>query len=171
MAVAADEIKGPIVAKCGRSDLVQETLIEAHTDPAARRRDGAAVKGWLRGILRRKAINCARKFRNSAKRTIRRELSLDVPGDASSLVFQLADPEPTPSTRAAQAEEYRLLDAAIETLPPDERLVILYHSRDRLSWDEVGGRMNRSPEAARKLWGRAVVRLQDHMKKKLADDL
>jgi hypothetical protein len=31
--------------------------------------------------------------------------------------------------------------------------------------------MNRSPEAARKLWGRAVVRLQDHMKKKLADDL
>jgi RNA polymerase sigma-70 factor (ECF subfamily) len=169
MALAAHEIKGPLVAKCGLSDLVQETLIEAHKCSPGLEPGSTALKGWLGGILRRKAIDWARKYRLSAKRSIRRETPIDAHYNGRFPGCQLADPEPTPATRASSAEQHRLLEAAIEALPRDERTVILLHGRDRLSWDEIGRRIGRSPEAARKLWSRAVVRLQNRLNQAAGD--
>jgi RNA polymerase sigma-70 factor (ECF subfamily) len=47
-------------------------------------------------------------------------------------------------------------------LPADEQAVIVLRHFDSLSFEEVGRRLDRSPEAVRKLFARAIVRLQ-HM--------
>jgi RNA polymerase sigma-70 factor, ECF subfamily len=48
-------------------------------------------------------------------------------------------------------------------LPPDDQAVVLLRHFDCLSFEEIGRRLDRSPDAARKLWGRAIVRLQHLM--------
>ena len=49
-------------------------------------------------------------------------------------------------------------------LPADEQAVILLRHFEFLSFEEIGHRLDRSPEAARKLWGRAILRLQRLLK-------
>jgi RNA polymerase sigma-70 factor (ECF subfamily) len=61
-----------------------------------------------------------------------------------------------------------LVEAAIERLPDDSRLVVLLRHKEHLSFTEIGERLGRSGDAARKLWERAVERLAQEMK--FADD-
>jgi RNA polymerase sigma-70 factor (ECF subfamily) len=161
LAVADREWPGPLRVKCGGSDLVQETLLDAHRGFATFEGDGpGAVRAWLRRILRFNAAGWARRYRQSDKRAVGRERSLHADRQAGTSARGLVDREPTPGACAVAREEARILDAAIERLPDDERAVVLLRNRDHLPWDEVGRRLDRSPEAARKLWGRALDRLQ-----------
>jgi RNA polymerase sigma-70 factor (ECF subfamily) len=52
---------------------------------------------------------------------------------------------------------------AIDRLPDDYRRVIEARSFDGLSFEEVGARLDRSAEAARRLWVRALDRLRAEM--------
>lgn len=161
LAVANRELRGALRVKCAASDLVQETMLDAQRGFADYRGQGAGdLRAWLRGILRFNAAGWARRYRGSNKRAIGRERSLGAHPEASSLVRTLVDRQPTPSACALAREEAQQLDAAIERLPADERAVILARNRDQLAWEEIGHRLDRSAEAARKLWGRAVERLQ-----------
>ena len=57
-------------------------------------------------------------------------------------------------------ESVSALRAALSRLPDDEQAVIVLRHFESLSFQEVGHRLDRSPEAARKLWSRAIARLQ-----------
>ena len=48
-------------------------------------------------------------------------------------------------------------------LPEDYRAILRLRYDDGLSFDDIAARMGRTPEAARKLWARAVARLQQEM--------
>ena len=54
-----------------------------------------------------------------------------------------------------------MLERALERLPEDYRQVIVLRYREGRSFDEIGKQMNRSADAAGKLWSRAMERLRE----------
>ncbi|HEX4069871.1 MAG TPA: sigma-70 family RNA polymerase sigma factor [Planctomycetaceae bacterium] len=162
--VANRELEPELWAKGGASDLVQETFLEAQKDFASfQGTTRAEVLAWLRRILLNNVSNFRRRYVGSEKRQILRELSLDRPGMSSDGRFAPALDTPSPSGRAAANEESRALDRALERLPADYREVILLRHEQALSFADVGRLMDRSEEAARKLWVRAVARLREEL--------
>jgi RNA polymerase sigma-70 factor (ECF subfamily) len=65
-----------------------------------------------------------------------------------------------PSALAAAQEQGAVLRQALERLPGEYRPAVTWRSYDRPSFDEIGRRLGRSAEAARKLRVRAVEQLQ-----------
>ena len=61
-------------------------------------------------------------------------------------------------------ERAQTLQRALERLPEDYRRVITLRHYEQHSFDEIGKQMERSPEAARKLWARAVELLKELLK-------
>ena len=93
----------------------------------------------------------------------RRERSLHASPAAVSLATRLVDPDPTPSTFAADREEAAAIDAALKRLEPGKRTVVVLRNRSHLAWDKVGRRLDRSPDAARMLWKRAIQHLEQKL--------
>jgi len=60
-----------------------------------------------------------------------------------------------------------LVVQAMAELSDDDREVITLRNFEHLEWTQVGQRMGRSAEAARKLWGRAIQRLRPLLEKSL----
>ena len=65
----------------------------------------------------------------------------------------------SPSKQASDCEETERLLRALACLPPAMREVIVLRNWEGLRFEEVGQRLNRSAEAARQLFARAVDRL------------
>ena len=82
--------------------------------------------------------------------------------DRSSLAIQeqLADSIASPSSHAVQREQAVLLADALARLPADYREVFILRNLEQVPVDEIAARMGRSPNAVRKLWGRAMVALK-----------
>ena len=161
LTIANQSIPKQLWSKCGGSDLVQDTLLEAHRGFAGfdgRRPD--ELRAWLGGILRHNLKDSIRRFECAERRSIRREQSFQAGASGNVAATALIDPDPTPGTTAANREEATAIDAALERLTADERAAIILRNRDHLAWDEIGRRTNRSPDAARMLWKRALLRLQ-----------
>jgi RNA polymerase sigma-70 factor (ECF subfamily) len=90
-------------------------------------------------------------------------VSLDASGSQAELKRDLASDSRSPSSHAAGQEQSEALDRALERLPLDYREVILLRHEQGLSFEEVGQLMDRSDEAARKLWTRAVRFLREEL--------
>jgi RNA polymerase sigma-70 factor, ECF subfamily len=157
--VANQSLPDALKGKLGGSDLVQETLVKAHGEIQRLHFDRPAdLRAWLRTVLRNNLADWIRRYCSVSKRSIRRERSLL--GELGSTFAEIASREPTPSTRAIRREQIEAVDEVIARLPVDEREVILLRHRECLQFDEIGRRMGRSGEAARKLWARATLRIQ-----------
>jgi RNA polymerase sigma-70 factor (ECF subfamily) len=100
-----------------------------------------------------------RLYRATDKRRSSREVALQT-GDSS---FEhgggLAAAVPTPSKAVMSQEQTAVLQEVIDALPEDYRQVLRLRQEEK-TFEEIGSRMNRSANAARKLWARAVERLQ-----------
>lgn len=146
--------------KLGPSDVVQETFLEAQAQFAAFRGETEQeFQAWLRAILRHNLANLVRSYLGTAQRNVRREVSIDEHHQS----LDLAAGDETPSAILAGLEEAELVEQALSRLPPDYQLAINLRNWERLSFAEVGQRLDRSEEAARKLWSRAVVRLEEEL--------
>jgi RNA polymerase sigma-70 factor (ECF subfamily) len=161
--VAIQELAPGVRPKLGASDLVQETLFEAHRDFAQfRGRTEAELLGWLREILRNNLSNAVRRYLATAKRQSDREVSLD--GRPTDDAAALVSPSPSPSAEVAAEEERAAVLRALARLPDDQRRVILLRNFDGFSFDAIAAQMGRTADAVRQLWARAVCRLQDEFK-------
>lgn len=159
--VAGGELGPDLQAKGGASDLVQQTFLEAQRDFA--RFDGDTEEqllAWLRQLLLHNVANFSRAYRETGKRDVGREVALA--GDSSGEGVLPGD-GPTPSGRVIQDERSQALQQALERLPEDYRLVIRYRYEEERSFDEIARLLGRSPNAARKLWARAIERLQEEL--------
>ncbi len=157
--LANRELPDALRAKYGASDLVQETLLEAHRDFALKAFPGPdELRAWLKQVLMNNLTDSVRRYCESDKRSVERERSLD--DKRQSFGARLTDRNPTPASSAAALEEAAALEGALDRLPPDDRTAILLRNRDHLSWDEIGNRLGRTGEAVRKLWSRAILRLR-----------
>lgn len=145
----------------GASDIVQETFLEAHRDFAAfQGHDEAVLVAWLRKILVRNLAN-AIGYHHAGRRDVRRQRSIEQALERSSCALHasLAAPISSPSVRAMRREEAVLLAAALEKIPADSREVFVLRNLEGVSFDDIAARLGRTPQAVRKVWGRAVVKL------------
>jgi RNA polymerase sigma-70 factor (ECF subfamily) len=164
LTVARQELRAALRAKVDAADVVQETFIEATRDFAAFRGvTEQQMLSWLRGILRHNLADVTRRF-CACCRCLAQEVRLR---DQLAAPLRPRSPLVMDRTICEQliAEEQRhLLHAALQRLPPLYRKVLQLRYGDRCSFAEIGCHLRRSPEAARKLWRRAVERLRQDMR-------
>jgi RNA polymerase sigma-70 factor (ECF subfamily) len=155
--------------KCDPSDLVQQTLLEAHRDfPTFQGSREAELLAWLRRILAHNLFNEARHFATRG-RDAARELSLEgvqAGLDHSSFLLArcLADDEPTPSEVAVEREAAVHLADTLARLPENYQRVLLLRLFEGLSAEEVAGHMNTTAGAVRMMQMRALEALREMMK-------
>lgn len=145
------------------ADVVQETFLEAHRHFAGFQGNSEGeLVGWLRQILAARLANTVRHFLGTRQRDARleRELADDLNQSSRVLEKALIAPQSTPSQRASQREQAVLLADALERLPADYREVIVLRHLQELPFAEVAARMDRSVEAVKKLWTRALAKLR-----------
>jgi RNA polymerase sigma-70 factor (ECF subfamily) len=160
--VANRELATDLRAKGGASDLVQETFLEAQRDFARfAGTSQAELLAWVRRILLHNVANFSRRYQQTAKRKLARELSLD--GADGPLREHLPADQPSPSGRLIAAEQAQALERALLRLPEHYRRAVLLRHREQRSFAEIGAALNCSTEAARKLWARAIERLQQDL--------
>jgi RNA polymerase sigma-70 factor (ECF subfamily) len=158
--VANRELDPDLRAKGGASDLVQETFLEAQRDFDRFQGDSdSELLAWLRALLLHRLANFTRRYRKTKKRGVGREVALNA-GDSSDTGGGLPGETPTPSQQVMAREQAVQLQRVLERLPEDYRRVLTLRYHEQLSFEEIGRQMERSAEAARKLWWRAIERLQ-----------
>jgi RNA polymerase sigma-70 factor, ECF subfamily len=159
--IAQREMDPQLQAKGGASDLVQETLVDAvgHFDRFNGTSEGA-LRAWLRQLLLHNVADFGRHYRDTDKRQIDREVRLEVGDSSLPLGDQLAADTLSPSHHAMEDEQAQAIQRALEQLPEDYRKVIRLRYQEDKSFEEIGCEMQLTPNAARKLWARAVKRLQ-----------
>jgi RNA polymerase sigma-70 factor (ECF subfamily) len=144
------------------SDLVQETFLKAHREFAQfLGNTEPELVSWLRTILVNTLANQVKHHRREG-RDYQRQESLEVMLDRSSLAVQqsLAAPLASPSSLAVRREQSVLLADALAGLPEDYREVFVLRNLEHMPVEAIAARMGRSPNAVRKLWGRAMVALK-----------
>jgi RNA polymerase sigma-70 factor (ECF subfamily) len=161
--VANQELDPALQAKGGASDLVQETFLKAQR--AFAQFEGGTegeLLAWLRTILMNNLASLHRDF-HTEKRQLLRERPLDNNSHVAPTLLELKAGVETPSELVIAQEDAQLLQQALARLPDDYRKVIELRHQDGLSFGDVGRRMNRSAEAVRKLWCRAIQRLSKEL--------
>jgi RNA polymerase sigma-70 factor (ECF subfamily) len=160
--LADHELPAELRAKVGPSDLVQETAVDVHRDFT--QFTGTTAEecfAWLREILRHNVIDAVRHYRESLKRSIDREERL---GDRWATERKpFVERHHPPDGSAIRREEAATLNDVLARLPTDYRRVLQMRYWSGMSFVEMAPALERSPEAARKLWYRALERLQEEL--------
>ncbi len=147
-------------AKLDESDVVQQTLLEAHRDWDQFRGSGAGERyAWLKQILARNLSNLLRDF-TRAKRDVDREAV-----DASShrLAHWLASDQTDPAAALQREEETARVALALAALPENQReAVILRHWHD---WPvaAIAEQLRATPDAVTGLLYRGLQALRRHL--------
>jgi RNA polymerase sigma-70 factor, ECF subfamily len=161
--VAARGVETDLIAKAGASDLVQETLLGAYRDfDAFHGSSRDELLAWLRKILQNNLAVHRRRFRGTRKR----QVSLEIPIGGSSggaKWHALRCDAMTPGALAVREEQTAALARALGRIPDDYRRVVVWHQYDQLTFEEIALRLDRSAEAVRKLWSRALIRLTEEI--------
>jgi RNA polymerase sigma-70 factor (ECF subfamily) len=164
LAIASQELDPDLQAKGGASDLVQETLLRAVRGFAGFQGDTEAeLLAWLRRMLLNHLADFARLYRATGKRQVAREIGLAAGDSSGPGGAELSADISSPSSQAVRHEQTDAVDKAMKRLPEEYRRVLLLRYQDERSFDEIGRLMDRTANAARKLWLRAVERLQHEL--------
>jgi RNA polymerase sigma-70 factor (ECF subfamily) len=154
--------------KLDPSDVVQQTLLEAHQ---ARERftgdDPAQMAAWLRQILARNLANAVRDFGRD-RRNVEREQSLDDAVNASSahLAAWLAAEQSSPSQQAIHNEQGLRLVRALALLPEAQREVVELRHLQGWSLADIARQLGRSPAAVAGLLHRGLNQLRQHLQER-----
>jgi RNA polymerase sigma-70 factor (ECF subfamily) len=152
--------------KLDASDVVQEAFLKAHARfHQFLGRTDAEMAAWLRRILANCVVDFGRRYARNEGRDVAREKSLEEELDRSSKAIAafLEASHTTPSGAAERGELSVAVADALARMEDDDREVIVLRNFEDLEWGEIGRRMGRSPDAARKLWARALTRLRPLM--------
>jgi RNA polymerase sigma-70 factor (ECF subfamily) len=164
--LARVEIGRNLQAKLDASDLVQDTLLEAHRGfPGFQGSSETQFVCWLRQIMAANLANLLRRYLGTQGRDVRLERELAVRLDQSSRILDrgLFDRGSSPSHQVFRREQAVLLADALEKLPEDYREVIVLRHLEGLTFPEVSRRMGRSGDSVEKLWVRGLAQLRQVM--------
>jgi RNA polymerase sigma-70 factor (ECF subfamily) len=160
--LARTQLGSRLQAKLDASDVVQQTILQAHEAQGQFHGSTEAEKlAWLRAILASVLAAAARRFEARA-RDVARERSLegDLELSSSRLECVLAANDTSPSQRAVRGEELLRLAAALTRLPEDQREVVELHYLKGLPVAEVAAQMGRSRAAVVGLLFRGLEKLR-----------
>jgi RNA polymerase sigma-70 factor (ECF subfamily) len=151
LSVANAELPGHLTPKGGASDVVQEAIIAAYrARDRFRGRTLADLRAWLRGILVNELADFRRRYAAA-----RRDTAREVPAAADH-----THDRPGPVDQLVRAERAAAVSAAVDRLPSPAREVVVLRLEHRLGFREIGARVGRTEEAARKVFVRAVDQLR-----------
>lgn len=155
LAIANAELPQFLAGKLGASDAAQWTITQAYCRFADfRGTTTVELASWMRQILLNHLKTIKRRY-SYGKRSVAREQSADI--------HLIDHRQGTASGAALSREEWSLLKNALDRLPDVHRQAINLRNVDNLSFAEIGHRLNRSEEAARKIWARAIRQLQKEL--------
>jgi RNA polymerase sigma-70 factor (ECF subfamily) len=156
--VANKELTPALWAKVAPSDIVQDSLLEAGRDfPGFLGDSEEELLAWLRSILHNNVLNIRRHF-ETGKRQVELEVPLEQCPD-DQLLKGMSSPTETPSRQAQAREQDAQLQQALRQLPEHYRQVILLRSTENLTFAQIAEKLGSTPDAVRRLWGRAVEEL------------
>jgi RNA polymerase sigma-70 factor, ECF subfamily len=143
------------------SDVVQEAQVEAFRRlPDFLRRQPMPFRLWLRKTAYERLLKLREQHVEAARRSVEREVRLL---DRSSLLLarHLLAAGSTPSQCLSRKEIARRLNQALGKLSENDREILLMRHHEELSYDEISSLLEIDPAAARKRYGRALLRLQN----------
>lgn len=163
LSIANNDLDSILTRKLGASDIVQESLIEAQRDIGRFGGNSEAeLLSWLRQIVKNNLHDVRRRYLATEKRNVSREESLEGSGSFSERHVSVGK---TPSQVLHNKDESQQLLNAMNNLTKDHRQVIELRNWELLPFAEIAKRTNRSEDAARKLWARAITSLKHEMAK------
>lgn len=165
--MASTELSPKLRTRVSPSDVVQETLLDAHRDFGKFQGEtaGQFVK-WLQRILANNVAQSVERHLLTRKRDVRREVSLErmerrIEGSTLRLATLLPGDVSSPSDALHREEQAHVLEEALQRLPEDYRdVLLLRHLRDE-KFRDIAEQFGRSEGAVRMLWLRAVARLRE----------
>jgi RNA polymerase sigma-70 factor (ECF subfamily) len=158
--VAARLLGKQAAAKVDASDVVQQALLAAvQKFDQFRGKTAADWQAWLVAIVKNQALNMSRFWRQEVRDQAREQplpqafdIGPEMHADGSS-----------PSQQAARREMSARVFAAMDRLPDDHRQVILLRNFEELPYSAIAVQMQRSEQAIRQLWVRAIRQLRQQL--------
>ena len=161
--IARLQLPPQVASKIDSSDIVQETLLNAHKALGEFRGESRQeMVAWLRQILKRTILHVARDW-GRQRRDLRLERPLAATIDESSARVEayLAADITSPSLQAGRNERLVQLAAALETLPPQQREAIELHYWHGWTLAAIGEHQQRTTSSVAGLVHRGLAKLRD----------
>jgi RNA polymerase sigma factor (sigma-70 family) len=132
-------------------EIAQETFVKVY-DALQTFRGEARLYTWLYQIMMNAVIQRARK------RKVRQIVGLD------DIANTIESSEADPHERMQQSETTRLIEAAIETLPPKQRRVFIMRFYEELPYEEIASIVGTSVGGLKANYFHAVRKIGDYLK-------
>jgi RNA polymerase sigma-70 factor (ECF subfamily) len=161
--LARRQLRGGASARNDASDLVQQTLLEAHRQGEQFRGSTDAERAaWLRQILAHNLADADRALHRD-KRDVNRERSLEaaLSNSSADLARFLAADQSSPSQQVNRQEEAIRLADALAQLPEAQREALVLQNWHGLTIAQIGERLDRTPVAIAGLLKRGLQRLRE----------
>jgi RNA polymerase sigma-70 factor (ECF subfamily) len=158
-----------LAARVDASDVVQDTLTDAAGKLAEYARDRPLpFYPWLRRLAWERVVKLHQRHITAGKRSVTREEAPPLPEESAlELAQRLAAPGPSPSKQVLRRELQGRVSAALATLAPHDREVLVLRYLEQLPIADVAAILGVSVGAVKSRQLRALVRLRAL----LADDL
>ena len=109
------------------------------------------------------SVKLKRKIQDKAKYFARKKRATDK--EVNRSCGALPSKDPTPSEAAMRRESVELLMSLLDQLPDPQRQTLVYRLRDDMEFEEIAAAMEKSADAVRKLYARALERIQSLVQK------
>lgn len=150
-----DGLKGKLDA----SDIVQQSLLEAHRDfDAFRGQTEGELKSWISRLVVHNLSDATRRFRQTQQRSVAKEVAWTGESELSAAKHQTSA-----SSLVRRRETDDELQRAVATLPERSQQILELRHRMGLSHTQVAQELGMTEIAARKLWSRIVEELQERL--------
>ena len=147
-------------ARFSGSDVVQEAQLEVvrRMEDFLKRRP-MPFHLWVRKTAYQRLLNLKRDHRRRARRSVDREEHIP-PRSSLLLARPFIDPGPSPSARLDAREKAERIGQAVAELADKDREILLMRHVEDLPYEEIALLLDIEAAAARKRYGRALIRLQ-----------
>lgn len=162
------ELSPRLRVKEDASDIVQQTLLEAHRDlPTFRGQTEAELYGWLRTILTRNLLNVARHYHTQGRDVdLERQVADRLEHSSLRIDNFLASEHTSPSQQAVHNEQIeQLLNGLAQLLEGERTAIVLKHFQD-WTLSQISEHMGRPPDAIAGLLKRGLKKLRSDLQEK-----